>query len=62
MITYSQDLVNAQVSVNRAVWAMNEQFHLNRKSESNIDDQYILIEVKKAIQDLISVTEILEKK
>ena len=50
-----QDLANAQISVNRAVWAMNEQ--LNRSSDAkkhgaDITDEYIVRQINQAIEDL----------
>ena len=50
-----QKLVNAQVSVNRAVWAMNEQPNPDsdaKKHDGDISDKYIVTEVKAAITDL----------
>lgn len=50
-----QCLVNSQVSINRAVWAMNEQ--ADRESEAtklgaDISDGYIVRQIKEAIKDL----------
>jgi len=50
-----QKLVNAQMSVNRAVWAMNKQSDPDSdaiKHGANISDQYIAREIENAICDL----------
>ena len=53
-----QKLVGAQVSVNRAVWAMNEQGDPDSDAKEHgcdISDQYIIKEVEAAINDLTDV-------
>jgi len=50
-----QCLVLGQVSVNRAVWAMNEQGdHESDATQhgADISDEYIMREIKAAIKDL----------
>jgi len=51
-IEKAQKLVNAQVSVNRAVFLMNAQDEPDIKAQCDTSDAAIALHIKQAIEDL----------